>query len=148
MKVILLKDIKKLGKKDEIINVADGYGRNYLIPNKLAVVASESSREVLSDQKHDRAVEHENNIKEAEALSKEIEKITLTYPVKVGKDGRPFGSVSTKQVEDTLKKDHKIKVDKRKFKPSGPITNLGTTKITASLYGDVKATITVILKAE
>ncbi|QIK68925.1 50S ribosomal protein L9 [Erysipelothrix sp. HDW6C] len=148
MKVILLKDIKKLGKKDDIVNVADGYARNFLIPGNLAVIASETSREVLDDQKQERADEVAAKVAEAKLIAQELEKITLEFTVKVGKDGRVFGSVSTKHVEEALFKQHKIKLDKRKFKPNGPVTHLGLNKITATIYGDVTGVLKVNLLAE
>ncbi|AGN24879.1 50S ribosomal protein L9 [Erysipelothrix rhusiopathiae SY1027] len=148
MKLILLKDVKKVGKKNDIVEVADGYARNFLLPNKLAVMASDQSREILDHQKQEHAAEVQAEIEKAKLLAKELEKITLEFKVKVGEGGRVFGSVSTKQVEDALKKEHKIKVDKRKFKPSGPITHLGSNRIQATLYGDVTGEIHVKLIAE
>lgn len=148
MKVILLKDVKKVGKKDDIVEVADGYARNFLLPGKLAVIASEKSKEILSDQKQERAenVAHETEL--AKEVAKQLEDITISFPVKVGANGNVFGSVSTKQVEETLKKEHGIKVDKRKFKPAGPITNLGSTRIKVTIYGDVIGEIHVKLVAQ
>ncbi|NLC64504.1 MAG: 50S ribosomal protein L9 [Erysipelothrix sp.] len=145
MKVILLKDVKKIGKKDEIVNVADGYARNFLLPNGLAVLASEKGREILSSQKQDRKEEHERKREEAKVVAKQLEKITLEFEVKASKDGRVSGSVSTKQVEEKLKKAHNITVDKRKFKPSSPINTLGFNKIEATIFDDVVGVITVKL---
>ena len=145
MKVILLKDVKKIGKKDEIVNVADGYARNFLLPNGLAVLASEKGREILSSQKQDRKEEHERKREEAKVVAKQLEKITLEFEVKASEDGRVSGSVSTKQVEEKLKKAHNITVDKRKFKPSSPINTLGFNKIEATIFDDVVGVITVKL---
>ena len=148
MKVILLKDVKKIGKKDEIVDVADGYARNYLIPNGLAVLASEKGREILASEKQERKDAHEKNRKDAKKLAKKLEKIVLDFDVKTGKDGRVFGSVSTKQIEDKLKKEHEIVVDKRKFKPNKPISSIGLNKVEVTIYDDVKGIITVRLNAK
>lgn len=145
MKVILLKDVKKVGKKDDIVEVSDGYARNFLLPGKLAVMASDKSKEILNDQKQVRAEEVAVEVEKAKELANRLKDITLEFDVKVGDNGRVFGSVSTKQVEDALKKDHGISLDKRKFKPSGPITNLGSTRISATIYGDVTGEIHVKL---
>ncbi|HLV50212.1 MAG TPA: 50S ribosomal protein L9 [Erysipelothrix sp.] len=145
MKVILLKDVKKIGKKDEIVDVADGYARNYLIPNGLAVLASSKGREILKQEKTDRKIEHERKRDEAKKLAEKLEKIVLEFDVKAGEGGRVFGSVSTKQIEEKLKKQHKINVDKRKFKPSSPVNTLGFNKIEVTIYDDVTGTITVKL---
>lgn len=148
MKVILLKDVKKVGKKDDIVDVADGYARNYLLPGKLAVIASHKSKEILEDQQHDRAEEVALEVEKAKEVALKLKGITLTFPVKVGDNGRVFGSVSTKQVEEMLLKEHDIKVDKRKFKPSGPITNLGSTRVKVTLYADVVGEIHVSLVSQ
>lgn len=145
MKVILLKDVKKLGKKDDIVEVADGYARNFLFPGKLAVAATGKGKEILSQQQDDRAKLKAEEKAKAEVVALEIEKLRLEFPVKVGKDGRVFGSVSTKQIEDKLKNEHHITVNRRKFKPAGPVTHLGSTRIEATLFNDVVATIHVVL---
>ena len=88
MKVILLKDVKNVGKKDEIVEVSDGYGRNYLLRNKLAVLASEKAMEILSDQKKQQQQFLEEKKQEAIALKEKIEKIVLTFQIKSGKDGK------------------------------------------------------------
>lgn len=148
MKVILLKDVKKVGKKDDIVDVADGYARNFLLPGKLAVIVSDKSKEILADQKQEHAETVAREKENAKEIAKQLETIVIAFPVKVGGNGNVIGSVSTKQVEDALQKEHGIKVDKRKFKPAGPITNIGTTKIKVTLYADVVGEITVKLVAK
>ncbi|HEY4537625.1 MAG TPA: 50S ribosomal protein L9 [Erysipelothrix sp.] len=145
MKVILLKDVKKVGKKDEILDVADGYARNFLIPNGLAVEATSTGREILKGQKKEAAKEQERLKKEAQDLAKKLEAITLEFPVKTGEGGRVFGSVSTKQIEEELKKKHNIKVDKRKFKPNKALNLLGMNHIEVTLFPDVVGEIKVRL---
>lgn len=145
MKVILLKDVKNIGKKDAIVEVADGYARNFLIPRKLAVVASETGRDILKQQKRDEALGVEQERQDALALKERLKDITLEFKVKVGTQGQIFGSVSTKQVEETIFKEYGIKVDKRKFKPSGPIAALGTNRIEVTLFPDVIGEIKVRL---
>ena len=145
MKIILLKDVKKIGKKDEIVEVADGYARNYIIPNKLGVIASGASMGVLGNQKEERAQNHQQKIEDAKLVAAKLEKIELKFAVKVGKSGLVNGAVSTKQIEERLKKQHDIIVDKRKFKPSGSISSLGTNTVTAVIFDTVSASFKVTL---
>lgn len=145
MKVILLQDVKKIGKKDQIVDVSDGYARNYLIPNKLAVLASGKGREILAEEKMDRQVEHDKKREEAKAIVERLAKITLRFDVKTGKDGRVFGSVSTKQIEERMNKEHKIKIDKRKFKNNSAITMLGTSVVEVLIFDDIVGTFKVLL---
>ena len=143
MKVILLKDVKNVGKKDEIVEVSDGYGRNYLLRNKLAVLASEKSMEILSDQKRQQQAFLEEKKQEAIALKEKIEKIVLTFQIKSGKDGKLFGSVSTVKICELMQKQYNIALDKRKFIDKENITSLGTYDLKIELFKDVIATVKV-----
>lgn len=148
MKVILLDDVKNVGKKGEVVKVAPGYGRNFLIRNKLAVIASEGSMDVLKEQEAEHDA-HEAKKKEQALVDKEkIEKLDLEFSVNVGKEGKIFGSVSSKQVANELESRHKIKVDRRKFLDNGPYTHLGVNNVRVELYKDVIATIKVVLKGK
>ena len=134
MKVILLSDVKKLGKKGDIVEVADGYGRNFLLKQKLAVEATKKSMEILDEQNLQHSLEEQQLEKNAIALKDQLAKITLQFQVKTGKDGRVFGSVSTKQIAEQLMKVHEIKIDKRKVLDTGAITTLGYSNIKVDLY--------------
>ncbi len=148
MKVILLEDVKKVGKKGDVVKVADGYGQNFLIKNKLAVIETAYGKEVVKENEKQRELEELERKKEAEKLKDVIEAITLEYKLKSGKDGRTFGSVSTKQIVQDLREKHDIRVDKRKMIDAHPIQALGYTKIKVELYRNVVATITVHLIEE
>ncbi|HBS91329.1 MAG TPA: 50S ribosomal protein L9 [Erysipelotrichaceae bacterium] len=146
MKVILLKDVKNIGKKGETVNVSDGHARNFLIPNKLALVATEKSLEVLSQQKEDAKAKIEEQRQEAIILKDKLANITLDFQLKTGEDGRVFGSISTKQVAEELMKKHGIQVDKRKIN-SGPVNTLGLNRLPVELFKDVEGTIVVRIRS-
>lgn len=134
MKVILLKEVKKVGKQGEVVEVADGYGRNFLIAKGLAVMETKRSKEVLNEQNKQHALEEKEAEKKAEEVKKQLAKIVLEFKVKTGAGGRVFGSVSSKQIAEQLKKDFNLIVDKRKFIDTQGATSLGTTLIKIDLY--------------
>ncbi len=146
MKVILTQDVKKVGKKGEIVNVADGYGQNFLIKNKLAVLATAHGKEIVAQNKEQERLQDLENKKKAEELKAQLENLTLEFYLSSGKDGKTFGSVSTKNIAEELLKTHGIKIDKRKFINARPIQALGYTKLDIELYKDVIATIKVHLQ--
>ena len=143
MKVILLKDVKGIGKKSEIVNVKDGYASNYLVPNKLAVLYSERSNEILNEQKAVEAANIEKMRQEALACAKKLETIVVEFTAKGSGDGRMFGTISTKQIEQELKNKHNIEIDKRKFVDKQTVDHFGYTKLKIELFKGVYGTITV-----
>ena len=148
MKVILLADVKKLGKKDQTIEVSDGYANNFLFPRHLAVQVTKKSVEVLENQQEE-ARENEAKAKaEAQELAKRLEGITLEFKVKTGKEGKIFGAISLKQVADELEKQHKITVDKRKFVDKGPLDVLGFWDLRVELHKGVIGKVKVHLIGE
>ena len=148
MKVILLIDVKGIGKKQDIVNVKDGYGANYLIPNKLAVQYSERSNEILDIQKQKQADEIERLKEEALASAKKLESIVVEFKAKSGTGGRMFGSISTKQIEAELKEKHGITIDKRKILDKQPVDHFGYSKLKIELYKGITGTITVHVSEE
>ena len=148
MKVILLKDVKKLGKKDQIVNVSDGYASNYLFPNRLAVPVTNKSKEILNKQQEDARIAEENAKKAALELAKKLENLEVLFSAKVGKDGKMFGSISLKQIEEEMLKQLNIQIDKRKFIDKGPLDSLGIYRLKIELHKGVVGTIKVHIVEE
>ena len=148
MKVILLADVKKLGKKDQTIEVSDGYAVNFLFPRKLAVQVTKKSVEVLENQQEQR---RENDAKmkaDAQELAKRLDEITLRFKVKTGREGKLFGAISLKQVAEELNKEFNIEIDKRKFVDKGPLDVLGFHHLSVELYKGVFGKVHVQLEEE
>ena len=148
MKVILLADVKKLGKKDQTIEVSDGYANNFLFPRHLAVQVTKKSVEVLENQQEER---RENDAKAkaaAQELAKRLETTSLTFKVKTGREGKLFGAISLKQVAEELNKQYSIDIDKRKFLDKGPLDELGYHHLKVELYKGVVGQIHVHLEGE
>ena len=143
MKVILLSDVKNVGKKGDVKEVSDGYARNFLIRNRLAVEATKGSLNVLDKQNQAAADLEAQKVADAKVLKEEIEKLTLVFKVKVGKEGRVFGTVSTKQITEELLKRYKIKVEKRKFVDTDNLSTLGYHSVKVELHKGVIATVKV-----
>lgn len=143
MKVILLNDVKKVGKKGEVKEVSDGYARNFLIARGLAVAESDSSKKILNAQKEQEAKEDDANKKQAMEIKNKIESKVFTFNVNA-KDGKVFNSISSKQIEEELAKEGLI-IDKKKIIDPKPISSLGYTNVKIELYKNVVATIKVNL---
>ncbi len=143
MEVILLADVKKVGKKNQTVKVSDGYANNYLFKNKLAVPVSKKSVEILANQQENARIAEENAKKEAQKLAEKLKEVTVELDLKVGKDGKTFGSVSPKQVEEELKAKHNIEIDKRKIIDREPMSSLGFYKLRIELHKGVIGEIKV-----
>ncbi len=143
MEVILLQDVKSLGKKGDIVKVSDGYARNMLLPKKLGV---EKTAKTLNDLKMQKAAEEKHRqevLAEAKALGEEIKKQSVTLKIKSGEGGRTFGSVSTKEIAIAMKEQLKLDVDKKKLVLPEPIRTLGTTIVPVRLHPEVTTELTV-----
>ena len=137
MKVILLKDIKGTGKKDQILEVSDGFGRNYLLPRKLAVEAT--SEALNSIEKSKSAAKHREDVKknDAETAARDLKGKTVTVKVRAGDNGRLYGSITTQEIADALKAQHGIELDKRKIDLDEKVTSVGQTSMTLKLSAGV-----------
>ena len=143
MKVILLQDVKSLGKKDQIVEVSDGYARNMLLPKKLGMEASSKNLNDLKLKKaHEEKVAAEN-LAEAKALAAELEKSSITVKIKVGEGGRSFGSVSTKEISDALKNQLGKDIDKKKIVMKDSIKAVGSFTVKIKLHPEVQAELSV-----
>ena len=145
MKVILLQDVKKQGKKDQIINVSDGYAQNYLIKNGLAVQATETSKKRLEKELDIRKKEEEANIEECKKIAEQLKKTEITIKVKTGEQDKVFGTVSSKQICEELKKKG-FDIDKKKICVTYPIDSLGTHTVKVQLHKKVEGEVKVTLK--
>lgn len=137
MKVILLDNIKGVGKKDEIINASDGYARNYLLPKKLAVEANSENLSKLNNKKEAANYRKDVEKQNAEELAKKIKGIMLKIKVKAGENGKIFGGVSAKEIAQELSKEYKIEVDKKKIDLKETIKTLGVHNVDIKLFEGV-----------
>ncbi len=143
MEVILLKDVKGIGKAGQTVNVKDGYAANYLIPHKLAVKLTARSQEVLDQQNADKEAKRQENIRIAKEVAKKLEGIVVEFTANTGADGKMFGTISTKQIEEQLKSKYDIVIDKRKFIDKTAVDRLGYTKLEIELFKGVNGVVTV-----
>ncbi len=148
MKVILLQDVKSLGKKGDIVNVNDGYARNFILPKKLGAEATGKNLNDLKLQKNNEkkiAQEHLDNAKE---LAEELAKGQVELAIKVGEGGRAFGSVSSKEIAAAVKEQMGLDVDKKKIQLKEPIKSLGVHNVSVKLHPEVTASLKVAVKEE
>lgn len=148
MKVILLKDIKGTGKKGDVINASDGHARNYLIPRGLAKEATEGNVNALSHQKKSSDKKKAAEVQAAQELADKISELKLEFKTQAGEGGRLFGSITSKDIAEALKKQHDIKVDKKKIVMDGPIKLLGTEEIKIKVYPKIAGTLKVSVTEE
>ena len=143
MKVILLEDVKGLGKKGDLVNAKDGYARNFLLPKELATEATEGNVKVLKQQKKSEKrkveIERENALK----LKEKLEEISINIEGKAGEGGKLFGSITSKDIVDELFKQYKIKIDKKKVIMDENIKTIGTTIVDVKVYTEIIAKLKV-----
>ena len=146
MKVILLEDVKALGKKGQVVNVSDGYARNLLLPKKLGVEATGKNMNDLKLQKaHEDKVAQEN-LDAAKAFAEELKDKQVPVGIKVGEGGRTFGSISAKEIAEAAKAQLGYELDKKKLQLSAPIKELGTTMVPIKLHPKVTGELKVVVK--
>ena len=152
MKIILLADVKGVGKKGMTVDAKDGFAKNFLIPRGLAVISTDSNQKILAKNNAEEDARQQALKKEAEELAKRLEHINVEFKAKVGSDGTMFGAISPKQIEEGLKAQWNIIIDKRKFIDKYPANALGYTRLKIELYkgsaGEVIGTVNVHISEE
>ena len=147
MKVILLKDIKGTGKKDQILEVSDGYGRNFLLPRKMA---AEATAEILNSMERSKsAAKHREDVKrdEAEKAARALKGKVVIVKVRAGEAGRLYGSITTQEIADALKAQHGVELDKRKIELDEKVSTIGQTSITLKLHAGVSTKMVLNITA-
>lgn len=143
MKVILLKDVKGTGKKGDIVEVSEGHGRNFLIRRKLAEKATDGNIKKNRHRQANKKEKEKDHIEKANNLKEKLEKITLEFKTSAGDAGRLFGSITKNDISNLLKKENKIKINKKDIVMDGNIKTLGMTKVKIKLYKRINATLKV-----
>ncbi|MEG0035758.1 MAG: 50S ribosomal protein L9 [Oscillospiraceae bacterium] len=148
MKVIFLTDVRGHGKKDELKEVSDGYGRNYLLPRKLAVEATADTLNSMKLKEKAKASQLAKDRAIAEETAKKLESLIVKIPAKAGTGGRLFGSVTSKEISDALSAQHELSIDKNKIVQGDPIKNFGSYSVKCKLGFEVMGTINVVVIEE
>ena len=148
MKVILLQDVKSLGKKGEVVNVSDGYARNFVLPKKLGVEATDKNKNDLKLQKAHEEKLTAQKLAEAQELAKKLESLQITVTMRAGEGGRVFGSVSSKEIAEAAKKQHDLNLDKKKIQLDDPIKAFGMHEVPIKLHTQVTGRLYVLVKEQ
>ena len=146
MKVILTQDIKSVGKKGQILDAADGYARNYLLPKKLAVVADATNLNELKTKQEANKYKKDMSMASAKELSEKMKNYELLFTIKAGENGKTFGSVTAKDIADELNKKYFVEVDKKKICLNEAIKSLGVYNIEIKIFEGISVTIKVIVQ--
>ena len=146
MKVILLEDVKTLGKKGEVVNVSDGYARNMLLPKKLGVEATPKNLNDLKLKKAHQQKLAQDNLEAAREFAKNLEGKEVVLSLKVGEGGKTFGSISAKEISDAAQEQIGMTLDKKKLQLESPIRSLGITEVPLRLHPEVTGTVKVVVK--
>ncbi|MGE5632706.1 MAG: 50S ribosomal protein L9 [Caulobacteraceae bacterium] len=148
MKVVLLQDVKDLGKKEDLVNVSDGYARNFLFPRKLAVEATSGKLREIQDKKSAEKNRKDNELQNAKQLAEKLNKVEIKLKSKAGENGKLFGSITGKDIADAIKAQYKIEVDKKKVVLHDSLKTLGTYEVEVKVYPEVSAKVKVSIVEE
>lgn len=147
MKIILYEDVKALGKKGEVVDVKDGYARNYIIPNNLGVEATKQNLNKLKKQRAADKREQDELLEEAQEFGKKLEDITVNMELKIGEGGRAFGSITTMEIANSVEEQFGFKLDRKKVQLDEPIKAAGDYNVSVRLHPEVTIQIKVKVKA-
>ncbi len=148
MDIILLQDVKALGKKGETVKVSDGYARNFILPKKLGLEATKQNLYELNNQKAAQAKKEQELLEEAKNQAKKLEELTVKLAIKAGEGGKTFGSVSSKEIAAALKEQFGQDIDKKKLQLNDAIKHAGTYTVPAKLHPQVTAQLKVEVEAK
>ena len=148
MRVVLRSEVRGLGRPGEVKDVADGYAQNFLLPKGLAVEANAAELKRLAQERASAEKKKERALGEAQQLAQQIDRTTLTFQLKAGKDGKTFGSVTSKDVAEALRRDAKIDVERTKIHLEEPLRSLGVHKVEVRLATGVRASLTIAIEPE
>lgn len=143
MKVILKQDVKGLGKTEDLVNVSDGYARNYLFPRGLAAEASAGNINIMNTKKEAEKSRKDRELAQAKELAAKLKELVVTIKTKSGENGKLFGSITSKDITDKLKKDFNIDIDKKKMVLPEPIKAVGNFEIEIKLYPEISGKLAV-----
>lgn len=148
MEIILLEDVKTLGKKGDIVKVNDGYARNFILPKKLGMEATQKNLQDLKSKKEAEEKRQREILKEAQELAEKLKECIVTLRIKTGGNGKLFGSISTKEIAQAFKEQFSYDIDRKKMSISEPIKSLGTYQAVVKLHPKVSAEITLHVEGE
>jgi large subunit ribosomal protein L9 len=148
MKVILKQDVKGLGKKESMVNASDGYARNYLIPKGMAVEANSANINVMNTKAEAEKSKKERELAKAKDVANKLKEVTVVIKTKAGENGKLFGSISSKDIAESLRRDFSMDIDRKKILLGDTLKSLGATEVEVKLYPGVSARLTVKLEQE
>ncbi|MBP5493526.1 MAG: 50S ribosomal protein L9 [Lachnospiraceae bacterium] len=148
MKVILLQDVKPHGKKGDVVEINDGYARNYILPKKLGVEANAANANDLKLQKANQEKIAAKQLADAKEMAAKLEQIKVILKIKTGEGGKTFGSITAKEIAAELKKQHNLDIDKKKIVVAEPIKSVGSFTVTVKLHTQVSASLSVNVDSE
>jgi len=148
MKVILKQDVKGLGKKEDMVDVSDGYARNFLLPRGLAVEATQTNLNIMKTKKEAEKTKKDREIAAAKVLAEKLKQTTVIIKAKAGDNGKLFGSITSKDISEKLKSAYNIDVDKKKINLQEPIRSLGVSEVEVRVYPEISTKLTVKIEQE
>jgi len=148
MKVILKQDVKGLGKKDDLVNVSDGYARNFLFPRGLAVEANESNLNIVKTRKEAEKSKKDRELAQSRKLAEELRNVEVVIRAKTGENGKLFGSITSKDISDKLKEDFRLDIDRKKIVMPDAIKSTGAYELDVKLYPEVRGRLKVRIESE